>query len=210
VKQAGDQRKLASFYISAGLLNFKRGSLAEAETYFNKSYAIAEAIGNTLGMANASLNLGKVYTSTDKFTKALTCFEESLSMFEEMEAMSKLCQNHIAMAELYIKMGNLEESRRYCDMGMETAQEAHYAFDVARISCLIGEIKMFEDQDATEDLTRSVEIFSSLSRKYELATAMAQLGQAHLKLGNKDESEKYLKESREVFETLVCVCEKTE
>ena len=73
------------------------------------------------------------------------------------------------------------------------------AFDEARILCLIGEIKMIEDEDATKDLKRSVEIFSSLGRKYELATAMTQLGQAHLKLGNKEDSEKYFKQSKEIF-----------
>ena len=207
VKKTGDQRKLASFYISAGLLNLKRGATAEAEAYFDKSYTIAEAIGNTLGMANAALNLGKVYTTLDKFAKARACFEESLLLFEKIEARSKLCQNFAAMGDLLIKMRNLDEAKRYCNEGMEIAQEGSYQFDIAKILCLLGEIKMIEGVDATAALSQSVEIFSSLGRKYELATALVQLGQAHLKMGNREEGEKHLKASKEIFETLVCACE---
>jgi len=207
VKQAGDQRKLASFYISAGLLNLKRGALDEAEAYFNKSYILAEAIGNTLGMANASLNLGRVFTFRDNFNEARDYFNESISMFENIEARSKLCQNYIAMAEMYIKMGNLEEARLYCDAGMEIALEARYAFDEARILCLMGEIKMIDGEDATPDLERSVDIFSSLGRKYELATATVQLGQAYLKKGDKGKGERFLEQSKEMFHDLTCACE---
>jgi class 3 adenylate cyclase/tetratricopeptide (TPR) repeat protein len=207
VKQSGDQRKLASFYISAGLLNLKRGSLDEAEEYFNKSYALAEAIGNTLGMANASLNIGIVHTHNHHFEKALDSFNDSLAMFENIDARSKVCQNYIALAELHIKMGNLEGGRHACDAGMEIALSAPYAFDEARLLSLIGEMKMLEGINATEDLARSVEILSSLGRKYELATTMTQLGQAHLKAGDKKKGEEYLGKSKEIFETLVCACE---
>ena len=206
VKESGDQRKLASFYISAGLLNLKRGSLSEAEDYFSKSYALAEAIGNTLGMANASMNIGIVHTHNHNFKEALASFKESLSMFENIDARSKVCQNHIALAELHIKMGNLEEARRACDAGMEIALEAPYAFDEARLLSLRGELKMLEGVNATEDLTRSVEILSSLGRKYELATAMTQLGQAHLKAGDKAKGEEFLVKSKELFENLMCAC----
>ena len=207
VKQSGDQRKLASFYISAGLLNLKRGSLEEAEEYFNKSYALAEAIGNTLGMANASLNIGIVHTHNHHFEKALDSFYDSLAMFENIDARSKVCQNHIALAELHIKMGNLDEARHACDAGMEIALEAPYAFDEARLLSLIGEMKMLEGVNATADLARSVEILSSLGRKYELATAMTQLGQAHLKAGDKKKGEEYLGKSKGLFDELVCACE---
>ena len=104
-------------------------------------------------------------------------------------------------------MGNLEEARHACDAGMEIALEAPYAFDEARLLSLIGEMKMLEDINATEDLSRSVDILSSLGRKYELATAMTQLGQAHLKAGDKKKGEEYLGKSKELFEALVCACE---
>ena len=178
-----------------------------AEEYFNKSYALAEAIGNTLGMANASLNIGIVHTHNHHFEKALDSFNDSLAMFENIDARSKVCQNHIALAELYIKMGNLDEARHACDAGMEIALEAPYAFDEARLLSLIGEMKMLEGINATTDLARSVEILSSLGRKYELATAMTQLGQAHLKAGDKKKGEEFLGKSKDMFEELVCACE---
>jgi tetratricopeptide (TPR) repeat protein len=103
-------------------------------------------------------------------------------------------------------MRNLDEAKRYCNEGMEIAQEGSYQFDIAKILCLLGEIKMIESVDATAELSQSVEIFSSLGRKYELATALVQLGQAHLKMGNREEGEKHLKASKEIFETLVCAC----
>jgi tetratricopeptide (TPR) repeat protein len=184
----------------------KRGSLSEAEDYFSKSYALAEAVGNTLGMANASLNIGIVHTHNHDFEKALANFNESLTMFENIDARSKVCQNHIALAELYIKMGNLDEGRRACDAGMEIALEAPYAFDEARLLSLMGEMKMLEGINATDDLARSVEILTTLGRKYELAATMTQLGQAHLKAGDKEKGEEYLEQSKDLFDTLVCAC----
>ena len=161
-----------------------------------------EAIGNTLGMANSSLNLGKVYTSENNLQKAFSHLEVSLSMFEKMGAKAKLCQNYIALAEAYLKEGDLEKAKDQCKEGMEIAIEVPYPFDQGKIHSLLGQIDSKVNGNAEEHFDRSAEIFSSLGRRYELAVVMEQFGECKNTKGQKKEAEKYLKDSKKIFKEL--------
>jgi class 3 adenylate cyclase/Tfp pilus assembly protein PilF len=202
IKKVGDQRKLASFYISLGLLSWKKGSLNKSKNYFKKSLTLMEAIGNTFGMANCSSNLGKVYVSEGNLNKAFSHLEKSLTMFKKMGTKSKLCQTYIALAEAYVKKGDSEKAKDYCNKGMEIALEVPYPFDQGKIHSLLGQLEAKKDGSAEEHFAKSIEIFSSLGRKYELAMVMEQLGQAKISKEQKNEGEKYLKDARKTFREL--------
>ena len=202
IKKAGDQRKLGSFYISLGLLSWKKGSLRKAKNYFKKSLMLMETIGNTLGIANSFSNLGKVYISEGNLNKAFSYLEKSKTMFQKMGTKSKLCQSYIALAEAYIKKGDLEKGKDYCKKGMEIALEAPYPFDQGNIHSLLGQIEAKEDGSAEEHFAKSIEIFSSLGRKYELAMVMEQLGQTKINKEQKEDGEKYLKDAGRIFREL--------
>jgi len=202
IRKVGDQRKLGSFYISLGLLSWKKGSLKKSKNYFKKSLVLMEAIGNTLGIANSFSSLGKVYASEGNLNKAFSYLEKSLTMFQKMGTKSKLCQSCIALAEAYVKKGDLEKAKDYCNKGMEIALEAPYPFDQGKIHSLLGQIEAKKDGSAEEHFAKSIEIFSSLGRKYELAMVMEQLGQAKISKEQKKEGEKYLKDAKRIFREL--------
>jgi class 3 adenylate cyclase/tetratricopeptide (TPR) repeat protein len=202
IKKIGDQRKLGSFYISLGLLSWKKGKLKTSKNYFKKSLTLMESIGNTLGMANSSSNLGKVYLSEGNLNKAFSYLEKSLGMFEKMGTKSKLCQNYIALAEAYVEKGELKRATGYCNKGMKIALEVPYPFDQGKICSILGEIAAKENGDGEEHFTRSIEIFSSLGRKYELAVAMDQLGHAKMSKEQKKEGQKYLRDAKRIFKEL--------
>jgi tetratricopeptide (TPR) repeat protein len=106
MEKVGDQRKLGSFYISLGLLNWKKGKLDKSKNYFEKSAMLMEATGNTLGIASSYLNLGRVYTSEGRLPKAFSYLEKSLNLLQKMGIKSKLCQNYTALAEACVKKKN--------------------------------------------------------------------------------------------------------
>ena len=202
IRKTGDQRKLASFYISLGLLSWKKGSLKKAKNYFKKSFMLTEQIGNTFGLANASLNLGKVYVSEGNLSKAFSFMEKSLDMFERIGTKSKLCQNYIALAEAYLKKKDLKKAKEYCNKGIKIALEVPYRFDEGKIHMILGEIEAEKNGKAEQHFTKSLEIFSSLGRKYELAMVMERLGQKNLKTGQKKEGEKWMRDAKKIFEEL--------
>jgi tetratricopeptide (TPR) repeat protein len=163
---------------------------------------LMEPIGNTLGVANSSLNLGKVYVSEGNLNKAFSYMEQSLAMFEKMGTKSKLCQNYIALAEAYVKKGDLEKANDHCKKGMEIALEVPYPFDQGKIYSILGQIDARVDGNAEEHFAKSVEIFSSLGRKYELAEVTEQLGQAKISKGEKKEGQKCLRNAKKIFKEL--------
>jgi class 3 adenylate cyclase len=202
MKKVGDQRKLGSFYISQGLLSLKKGEIKKSKDYFKKSYILMETTKHTLGIANASLHLGKIYSSEDNLHKAFSYLGKSLEMFQKMGTKSKLCQNYTALAEANVKKGDSEKAKDFCQKGLEIAVEAPYPFDQGKIHSLLGEIKKLEGGNAEEHFSKSVDIFTSTGRKYELAIAMEQLGEVKISGGQKKEGEKYINDANRVFKEL--------
>ena len=202
IKKVGDQRKLGAFYISSGLLSWKRGNLKKAKNYFKKSLTIMEPIGSTLGTANASLHIGTLYVTEENLKKAFPLLNKSLAMFQKMGTRSKLCQNHIALAEAYVKKGELEKAEDQCMKGLEIALEVPYPFDEAKIQSILGEIASRTNGNAEEHFLKSMDIFSSLGRKYELALAMEKYGQMKMDKGQTKEGEKYVGDAAKIFKEL--------
>jgi hypothetical protein len=113
-----------------------------------------------------------------------------------MRTKSKTCQNNIALAEVYIKMDDLDKARDYCKKGMEIAIEAPYPFDQGKFYSLLSQVEANENGHAEKYFVKSVEIFSSLGRKYGLAVVKEQLGEVKISKEQKKDGEKYLKDAR--------------
>ena len=123
-------------------------------------------------------------------------------MFQKMGTRSKLCQNHIALAEAYVKKGELEKAEDQCMKGLEIALEVPYPFDEAKIQSILGEIASRTNGNAEEHFLKSMDIFSSLGRKYELALAMEKYGQMKMDKGQTKEGEKYVGDAAKIFKEL--------
>lgn len=108
----------------------------------------------------------------------------------------------MALAEVYIKMGDLDKARDYCEKGMEIAIEAPYPFDQGKIHSLLGQVEANKNGHAEKHFVKSVEIFSSLGRKYELAVVKEQLGEMKISKAQKKDGEKYIKDAKKIFKEL--------
>jgi class 3 adenylate cyclase/tetratricopeptide (TPR) repeat protein len=199
MEKLGDQRKLGSFYISLGLLNWKKGHLDKSKYYFEKSLRLMESVGNTLGIASSYLHLGRVYISEGKLRQAFSHLEQSRNTLQKMGIQSKLCQNFTALAEACMKRGDLRAAIDYCDRGMEIADEAPYPFDQGKIHSILGQIKVRENGNAEEHFSKSLEIFKSLGRRYEMALVMKHLGGVKISKGQQKDGQKYIEDARRIF-----------
>ncbi len=161
-----------------------------------------ETINHILGMANASLHLGSVYASEGNFHEAFPYLEKSLEIFQKIGTKSKLCQNYIGLAEANVKKSDLKKAKDYCQKGMEIAFEKNYLFDQGKIYSLMGEIENLEDGNAEDHFSKSLDIFSSIGRKYEQAVAMEQLGRVKISKDQKKMGEKYLNNAKIIFSEL--------
>ncbi len=202
MKEIGDKRKLGSFYISLGLLSWKRGDLKKSKNYFKKSRDLMKSVGNTLGRASAALSLGKVYVSEGRLKKAFSRMEESLAVFEKLGAVSKLCQNYTALAQAHLSAGDREKAREYCQRALAIAEDVPYPFDQAEIYALMGRIEDPARGNGDAYFTKSLEIFSSLGRKFEEARVMQWLGESKISQGEEEQGEKWKKEAAAIFKEL--------
>lgn len=199
MEKLGDQRKLGSFYISLGLLNWKKGHLNKSKYYFEKSLRLMESVGNTLGIASSYLHLGRVYISEGKLSQAFFNLEKSLNILQKMGIQSKLCQNFTALAEACMKKDDLSAAKEYCDRGMEIAVEAPYPFDQGKIHSILGQIKARENGNAEQYFSKSLEIFKSLGRRYEMALVMQHWGEVKISEGQKEDGRKYVEDAKQIF-----------
>jgi len=85
---------------------------------------------------------------------------------------------------------------------MEIAFEKNYLFDQGKIYSLMGEIENLEDGNAEDHFSKSLDIFSSIGRKYEQAVAMEQLGRVKISKGQKKMGEKYVNDAKIILSEL--------
>ncbi len=202
IHKIGDQRKLGSFCVSAGLLSWKQRKYRKSKSFFKRSYKIMESIGNNFGVANSLLNLGRTYTSEGNFHKALSHLEQSLAMFEKIGAKAKLCQCYSCLAEALCLKGRFDEAKQYCKQGMEIALDVPYLFDQGKFHVIQGQIASKEHRDGEEHFNKGIDIFSSLGRKYELALAFEQLAEAEFSKGREESGRRHLKDANKIFQEL--------
>jgi tetratricopeptide (TPR) repeat protein len=98
------RRQLPVVYHMFGSMSRARGDLAGAESWYRKSLAISESLGNRLGMAGTYHQLGWVSQDRGDLTGAESWYRESLAISESLG-------NRPGMAMTYHQLGLVSQDR---------------------------------------------------------------------------------------------------
>jgi hypothetical protein len=98
-----------------------------------------------------------------------------------------------------MKRDDLSAAKDYCDRGMEIAVEAPYPFDQGKIHSILGQIKARENGNAEKHFSKSLDIFKSLGRRYEMALVMEHLGMVKISKGQNEDGRKYVDDAKKIF-----------
>lgn len=117
-----DPITLAALYNTLGGIFWRWGNLKEAEAHVSQSLAIYRSLGYSFGLANAYTNLGILYSNRGLWSKALSSFQESHVLRQEINYMPMLTINLKNMGWLQISMGNHKEARKNLQTGLDMSR----------------------------------------------------------------------------------------
>ena len=95
-----------------GIVEFKKGDIAEAIGYLDQAYQTAKENSQQLQMVQALTELGKVYQDTN-FSKALQSFKEAESLANEMDLKFELKDIYEGLSKAYANQRDYDNAYKY-------------------------------------------------------------------------------------------------
>lgn len=178
-----DLRTLSAIYSQLGNAYFYLGDYAKAMEYHKCDLTVARAIGDELGEAKASGNLGNTLKVMEKYDEAIVCCQRHLDISRELH-------DKIGEGRALYNLGNVYHAK-----GKHIARTGHQdpgEFPEEVKSCLQEAVKYYEE---------NLKLMIELGDRSAQGRASGNLGNTHYLLGNFEQAiiyhEERLKIARE-------------
>lgn len=113
---------LAKSYNDLASITKKQGDFPQALTYFQKSLALKEELGNDFYTANTLSNLGLIYKTLEKYDESQHYFELALEKLvnytathDDLKALEYLAHIYQSLAHIYTINGEYQKQRFYSE-----------------------------------------------------------------------------------------------
>lgn len=136
--QFSDDKLLAAVYNSKGVLAKNDGNLAQAMDFFFQGLKKYEALGDELGIASVSINIGVVYDLQEDRTQAKEFFEKALLAAQNAENPLYEGKAWHSLAIIACNLGDLREGLRQFKASLARFQEAENGWDIINTLSNIG------------------------------------------------------------------------
>lgn len=172
----------AHIHNDLGVAHQSLGALDPAIAHFRQSHEIYEHERNRLGAAIALGNLGAAYVQSREWDAAITCFERSLTVFDNLKI------DNLAVAKLRVDMGDAlaaaGKPKAACEQ-YELALKRQTAEDDRRAMALtlhaLGAAMRARQrwEEGIAAFQRSIELFEALGDRPSVGTTMNRLGELY-------------------------------
>jgi Tfp pilus assembly protein PilF len=149
------------------------GYLDDALLYYSRSLSLAKDLGNTDDQATLLNNIAGIYDKKGELDKALSYYEESLSLKTEKEKAP--IYNNIAL--IYIKKGDYQKAVEYFQKAIEICEKYGKYHEVSRGKLNLGDTyrKMKNYENAEKYLFEGLEGVKKVGDKSWEATCYVYL-----------------------------------
>ncbi|XP_023234019.1 G-protein-signaling modulator 2-like [Centruroides sculpturatus] len=171
-----DLRTLSAIYSQLGNAYFYLGDYAKAMEYHKCDLTVARAIGDELGEAKASGNLGNTLKVMEKYDEAIVCCQRHLDISRELN-------DKIGEGRALYNLGNVYHAK-----GKHIARTGHQdpgEFPEEVKSCLHEAVKYYEE---------NLKLMIELGDRSAQGRASGNLGNTHYLLGNFEQAIVYHEE----------------
>jgi signal transduction histidine kinase len=181
---------------------FSLGDMKEAIEALKTAREMAKRNADQLLLINATTDLGVVMRVAGETDSAMTLYQEALSLIEAGDYKDEKAHLLTSIAILYANTGHLDEAREYADRAVDAANES-MDMDMDMIMYATSQAgaiyNLLGNREKGLQLTH--EALSNARKmdlpRYEIKT-LGHLIDMHLKAGNKDSVEYYLKRGEEL------------
>lgn len=180
------------------------GNYQKAAELYQQSLEISRAIGYRRGVANSIMGLGLVLDSQGEPQKAIKLYQQSLTISQDINYLNGKINSYNNIGNSYLKLGEYKKAIEFHKKSLEIKQKISDVQGVADSLNNLGNsyYGMEDYQRAIEFYQKSLSVFQNIVDRQGIGNSLNNLGLAYRSLENLSESERVLKESIQVKETL--------
>ncbi len=122
-KHVNDSTELANAYYNLGYIQLLKGDNSQANINLTKAYNLYTLIGNKIGIARSSDNLGSLFRYASSYEKSLKYHSVALSIFIEMNDATGIIGSKNNLGILYRNLNNYQKTLQYYHEALELAKK---------------------------------------------------------------------------------------
>ncbi len=179
----------AAAALDAGILLYRGGRFASAETRIERAREIFESIGWNVGLSRSLLALGSVATYRGEYARAVRCFRDADRVAGRGGFARERALAREYLGDVHLERGRLETAeRRYREcllIAMGIAPEGDIVLEVER---RLGELYLAKGDPAAalSHLRRGLRLSQRLRSELEKGAILRCMGRAAFSLGNRE------------------------
>lgn len=164
-----------------GVSHWARGNLDLAFKFLLDAERMYEHLGDSLGIANSTLNLGMTYTARKDLSIAKTMYEKALQIFVLLEEESRIASTYSNMGDLYLEQDEFDMAYQYLTDALAIHQKQDFLYGIASVNGKMGEmfIKKGEYNKSLSHTLMAIEAASKRIDHVGLGLYHYNLGVAH-------------------------------
>ncbi len=179
-----------------GVSHWARGTYDKALPLLLEAYDQYQQLGDTLGEANALMNIGLVYSDQRNFTDAFTNFFESIRMFEILGEKGRIATTYNKLGSIYSEQGQFDQALEYFEKALIIHKSEDFPYGIAESYNRLGLLyrDMGEYQKGLNYCLQSLELSRTIADKEGATKNLENIASIHIKQRQYTEAETYLRE----------------
>jgi len=196
-----NEKNLMSIYNLIGLILVGMGRLDDALLYSSKSLSLAKDLDNTDMQAAGLNNIASIYHKKKELDKALSYYEESLSLLINEKYKAPIYNN---IAIIYSEKSDYQKAVEYLQKTIEIDEKYGDYHRVSKSKLNLGNIyrKMKDYENAEKYLSEGLEGVKKVGDKYGEATGYRNFGRLYKDKGDKETAREYYNRAYNLFKSI--------
>ncbi len=179
-------------WAARGTLENWRGNDAEAEVAFTAAHDLYAEIGNRAQEASMALSIARHAAALGDLARAEQLLLEAVRTMKGLMDRSRLCEAQRSLAELYVRLGRLEEAERYALEARESVgPDDRSSISTTKLSLGVVRAAQGRDEEAAELMHEAVDDARCTDQRALERWAIGKVIEFHRSRGQDDEVQRY-------------------
>jgi len=196
-----NKKDLMYIYNQIGMILDDMRYIDDALLYYSRSLSLAKDLGNTAAQATLLNNIAGIYVYKGELDKALSYYEESLSLTTNEKYEAHIYNN---IAFIYDKKGDYQKAVEYFKKAIEIAERYGDYHGVSKCKLNLGGAyrKMKDYENAERYLSEGLEGVKKVGDKYWEAMGYWYFGWLYRDRGDKKSAREYYTRAYNLFKSI--------
>jgi class 3 adenylate cyclase/tetratricopeptide (TPR) repeat protein len=190
--ESGSIVSSALAWVARGTLENWRGNDAEAEVAFTAAHDLYAEIGNRAQEASMALSIARHVAAQGDLARAERLLLEAVRTMKGLMDRSRLCEAQRSLAELYVRLGRLEEAERYALEARESVGlDDRSSITTTKLSLGVVRAAQGRDEEAAELMHEAVDDARCTDQRALERWSIGKVIEFHRSRGQEDEVSRY-------------------